>query len=71
MADTRPAEAEYALEISRSFDAPPALVFKCWTSKEHLLRWWGPKDFTATSEKTLSGNITLGAAYIARNESLI
>jgi len=51
MASTDPAKAEYALEISRSFDAPPALVFKAWTSKEHLLRWWGPKDFTATSDK--------------------
>lgn len=51
MAATNQAEAEYALEITRSFDAPPALVFKAWTSKDHLLRWWGPKDFTATSEK--------------------
>lgn len=51
MAATNAAEAEYALEITRSFDAPPALVFKAWTNKEHLLRWWGPKDFTATSEK--------------------
>ena len=51
MAGTDPAKTGYALEISRSFDAPPALVFKAWSSKEHLLRWWGPKDFTATSEK--------------------
>lgn len=51
MASTNTAKAEYALEITRSFDAPPALVFMAWTSKEHLLRWWGPKDFTATSEK--------------------
>jgi len=51
MAATNTAEAEYALEITRDFDAPPALVFKAWTSKEHVLRWWGPKGFTATSEK--------------------
>lgn len=51
MARIDPARVEYALEISRSFDAPPALVFRAWASKEHLLRWWGPKDFTATSEK--------------------
>lgn len=50
-ARTSPAKAEYALEITRRFDAPPSLVFRAWTSKEHLLRWWGPKDFTATSEK--------------------
>ena len=53
-------QAEYALEISRRFDAPQALVFKAWTSKEHLLRWWGPKDFTATSEKL---EFCVGGAY--------
>ena len=51
MAGINPAKAEHALEITRSFDAPPALVFKAWASKEHLLRWWGPKDFTATSDE--------------------
>ncbi len=38
------------LEISRLVDAPPALVFKAWSSKDRLVRWWGPKDFSATSE---------------------
>ena len=51
-ARTKPVAAEeYAVEISRVFDAPPSLVFRAWSSKDHLLRWWGPKDFTATSEK--------------------
>lgn len=40
-----------ALEISRFFDAPPALVFKMWSSPEHLARWWGPKGFTSTVKK--------------------
>jgi uncharacterized protein YndB with AHSA1/START domain len=60
MAATSPIEAEYALEITRSFDAPPALVFKAWTSKEHVLRWWRPKNFTATSEKL---DFRVGGAY--------
>ncbi len=34
------------LLIERIFDAPPDLVFKVWTTPEHLMRWWGPKDFT-------------------------
>ena len=34
------------LLIERIFDAPPELVFRVWTSPEHLMRWWGPKDFT-------------------------
>lgn len=40
-----------ALEISRFFDAPPALVFKMWSSPEHLVRWWGPKGFTSSVKK--------------------
>jgi uncharacterized protein YndB with AHSA1/START domain len=29
--------------ISRTFDAPRALVWKVWTEAEHLAQWWGPK----------------------------
>lgn len=39
------------LEISRLMDAPPCLVFRMWSKPEHLVRWLGPKDFTATSER--------------------
>jgi uncharacterized protein YndB with AHSA1/START domain len=39
----------HALEISRSFDAPRALVFELWASPEHLARWWGPKNFSVPS----------------------
>ncbi|MDR7220755.1 SRPBCC domain-containing protein [Aminobacter aminovorans] len=38
------------LEFSRVFDAPPALVFRMWSSPEHLCRWWGPKGFTSSCE---------------------
>ncbi len=34
------------LVITRVFDAPRGLVFKAWTQPEHLMRWWGPHDFT-------------------------
>lgn len=59
-AHTSPAPAGYALEITRRFDAPPELVFRAWTAREYLLRWWGPKDFTATSEKL---DFRQGGAY--------
>lgn len=42
--------AQYALEISRLFDAPPDLVFELWTTPEHLVRWWGPRNFSSTTE---------------------
>jgi uncharacterized protein YndB with AHSA1/START domain len=32
--------------ITRVFDAPRDLVFKAWTERDHLLKWFGPKGFT-------------------------
>jgi uncharacterized protein YndB with AHSA1/START domain len=32
--------------IERIFDAPRSLVFKVWTQPQHIMQWWGPKDFT-------------------------
>ena len=32
--------------LTRVFDAPRELVFKCWTEPEHLKQWWGPNGFT-------------------------
>jgi uncharacterized protein YndB with AHSA1/START domain len=41
------ASASPELTITRSFKAPPSLVFKAWTRPEHLVRWLGPKEFRA------------------------
>jgi len=41
---SKPREDE--LFITREFDAPVALVFRLWESREHMLRWWGPEMFT-------------------------
>ena len=38
--------AEREITITRTFDAPRALVFKAWTDPAHLAQWWGPKGFT-------------------------
>ena len=38
---------ENELLIEREFDAPVALVFRLWESRDHMLRWWGPEKFTA------------------------
>jgi uncharacterized protein YndB with AHSA1/START domain len=34
------------LLIEREFNAPVALVFRLWESRDHMLRWWGPEKFT-------------------------
>jgi len=38
--------AEREITITRTFDAPRALVFKAWTDAKELAQWWGPKGFT-------------------------
>jgi uncharacterized protein YndB with AHSA1/START domain len=42
----------HELLITRSFDAPVSLVFRIWESREHMIRWWGPKDFSCTHFET-------------------
>ncbi len=34
------------LTITRTFNAPRALVWEAWTKEEHIQKWWGPKGFT-------------------------
>jgi uncharacterized protein YndB with AHSA1/START domain len=32
--------------MTRTFAAPPDLVFKMWTDPKHMSQWWGPHGFT-------------------------
>ena len=48
------------LVITRILDAPPVLVYKAWTSPEHMARWMGPEGFTAPSVKL---DVREGGAY--------
>ena len=32
--------------VSRIYNAPPAVVWKAWTTPKYFMQWWGPKDFT-------------------------
>jgi uncharacterized protein YndB with AHSA1/START domain len=36
--------ADQQLVITRTFDAPPELLFALWTQREHLLNWFAPRD---------------------------
>jgi uncharacterized protein YndB with AHSA1/START domain len=51
---------ERELSITRVLDAPRALVFKAWTTPEHLMRWWGPTGFTCLS---CSMDLRVGGAW--------
>jgi uncharacterized protein YndB with AHSA1/START domain len=32
--------------LTRTFDAPAALVWAAWTEPERMAQWWGPHHFT-------------------------
>lgn len=36
---------------TRGFDAPRDLVWKMWTTPEHVRQWWGPRGFTTTIQE--------------------
>lgn len=40
------AKDQHTLEISRRFPAPRELVFRAWSSAEHLKRWFSPEGMT-------------------------
>ncbi|WP_159728903.1 SRPBCC domain-containing protein [Methylosinus sp. Ce-a6] len=42
---TGEADAPHRLVLLRTFEAPRALVFKCWTEPQHLMRWLCPATF--------------------------
>jgi uncharacterized protein YndB with AHSA1/START domain len=35
--------------ITRTFEAPRRLVWRCYTEPQHLARFWGPRDARTTS----------------------
>jgi uncharacterized protein YndB with AHSA1/START domain len=37
--------------LSRVFDAPRELVFRMWTEREHITRWFGPRGYTCTTHE--------------------
>jgi uncharacterized protein YndB with AHSA1/START domain len=42
--------ADRELVVTRVLDAPRELVWKAWTTPEHIAQWWGPRGFTNTIE---------------------
>jgi uncharacterized protein YndB with AHSA1/START domain len=40
-----------AVRLSRTFQAPRAIVFKAWSSAEHVKRWFCPETFTVPDAK--------------------
>jgi uncharacterized protein YndB with AHSA1/START domain len=41
-------KSERELVVTRTFNAPPRVVFEAWTTAEQFKRWWAPKSFGLT-----------------------
>lgn len=54
--------AQHELVITRTFDAPRALVFRAWSTPEHMVRWMGPPSHPA---KSCTMDFRVGGAYRA------
>jgi len=55
------AQSTPKIVLTRTFDAPRALVWKAWTRPEQLMRWWGPRGFTAPVCKL---DLRVGGSYL-------
>jgi uncharacterized protein YndB with AHSA1/START domain len=40
--------ADRELIITKTLNAPVALVWEVWTKPEHIAQWWGPNGFTTS-----------------------
>jgi len=54
------AQGEREIVITRSFDAPRALVYEALTNPEHVKNWWGPRQYGAVSA---TGEFRAGGRY--------
>jgi uncharacterized protein YndB with AHSA1/START domain len=45
----------------RIFDAPRELLWNAWTNPDQIMRWWGPKGFTAPIAKI---DLRVGGVYL-------
>ena len=51
MTETAQQTIKEDLVVTRIIDAPLEMVWKAWTQPEHVMRWWGPKDYTSPTCK--------------------
>jgi uncharacterized protein YndB with AHSA1/START domain len=51
------------LVVTRTFDAPPAIVFKAWSRPELFQRWWMPRSLAGVSLVACEMNVRTGGKY--------
>jgi len=55
-------KSEREMVITRTFDAPPRLVFEAWTTPELFKQWWVPKSIGATL-LSCQQDVRVGGSY--------
>ena len=55
-------KSEREVVVTRSFDAPPRIVFEAWTRPELLQRWWAPKSI-GVSFVSCEADVRTGGSY--------
>lgn len=56
-------KSDRELVVTRTFDAPPHLVFKAWSEPELFRRWWMPKSVTGVSILSCEMDVRTGGKY--------
>ena len=51
------------LVVTRTFDAPPGIVFRAWSQPELFRRWWMPKSATGVSLVSCDMDVRTGGKY--------
>ena len=55
-------KSERELVVTRTFNAPPHLVFEAWTTPELFRRWWLPKSMGMTL-RSCEMDVRVGGKY--------
>ena len=56
-------KSDKELVVTRTFDAPPHLVFKAWSEPELFRRWWMPKSVAGVSILSCDMDVRTGGKY--------
>jgi uncharacterized protein YndB with AHSA1/START domain len=51
------------LVITRTFDAPPRIVYRAWSQSELFRRWWFPKSVPGVSFVSCDMDVRTGGKY--------
>lgn len=56
-------KSDRELVVTRTFDAPPHLVFRAWSQPDLFRRWWMPKSVTGVSLVSCDMDVQTGGQY--------